>query len=320
MAPQTTEINFGSLGFYSGASIIPPGRYCLQFNTCMNSGKQGNQKPRLGVNINFLPLDDPQPDKALDQFYSMGSKADQNFAPNSTGKGLAKVPGAAGTSLQENTNWQIFLKSLYDCGLPEGVFSNDLSVLDGVWVTVDSVKEPDERKSYRQSSATATAIAGVVGGAGVADPAQAGFDQNRTNMIAVVTEIIEGGAPWEGGGGIPEAPKGKAKAAPKAAAKPVPVAAPKAAAKVPPPPPAAAAEEDLNIPDIASNALTNALMGKKTLSLAKLRMAVFNGVTKSHNEETAATVVSDILDDASMFSTVLGELGYGVVGANVVLV
>lgn len=317
MTPQTQEINFlGSLDFYSGASVVPPGKYILsKIQVVMDSGKQGNMKARLGVRVGFLPFDKPQPENEIAHFYSMGSKADQGFAPNATGTGLAKIPGATATTLQENTNWMIFFKSLLDSGLPQGMFSNDVTPIIGTWVSVDQVDEPEERKSYRQSSATASAVAGVAA-PGVAGQATQGQQEFRGNSkIPVVTEILEGGSPWEGGGGIPAvaaSANGKGKATPIAKAKPA-VAAPAPAA------PAASADES-DYRDIASEAMTNVIMSKpKGLKFAQLKVGTFNALSKSHGDDVAATVVARILDNKEQLDSVLDELGYSVVGTDVKL-
>jgi hypothetical protein len=228
----------------------------------------------------------------------MGSKADQSFAPNpETGKGLVAIPGAIGQTLNHSTNWALFLKSMYDSGLPKGIFSNDLSVLDGVHVHLQNVPEPEERKGFAQS-ATGEA---------------AGMPQDdRKRTIAIVTEIKDGGMPWEGGGGVPAAgatptsAKAPAKA-PVKAATPAPVAA------------ETADTEDIHTAAIdgVTDVLTKKPNGCPRLAL---RTGTFNAIKSKHGEDMAANVINTYFegaDAAESLSNLLGELGYVIEGTTV---
>ena len=74
-------VNFGEMGMYAGGAFIPDGDYALEFNVVMHQPKDQNGVPkgptRLGVMVDFYPFSNPTDDGKLQQFYSMGSKADQ---------------------------------------------------------------------------------------------------------------------------------------------------------------------------------------------------------------------------------------------------
>lgn len=291
--PTADGLNFGSLDFYSGGFTLPKGRYALEFNVIMRSMTRadGSQvgKPRLGVMINAHPLDGGDPHE---QFMSMGSKADISFAPNPAGKGVVSIPGAPATTAPRNTNWNIFLKSLYDCGLPKGIFQNDISVLDGIWVQTDLIPEPEERKSY-----------------GSTETGEAQSEARAPGLIPVVSEIIDGGKPWEGGGGF---------------SSPAPAAAPsKPAAKVAPGRPVAVAapapaSSDVDNEDVTTAAISgiSAVLEAEPngTSKLKLRMGAFKSVTASAGAEMAQAVIDTCFTSDEVLNGLLGQLGYTVVG------
>lgn len=293
--------NFGDLGFYSAGGGIPEGDYIWTDLTVMMFQAQtqagvARGPLRLGVMITMLPLEDPRDELARTQFYSMGGNADKVFAPNpETGKGIVAIPGAAGTSMNNSTNWAVLLKSLYDSTLPLGIFTNDVSVLEGMHVHMANVPEPEERKSFRQQAATGEAAA-----------QQQDQPQSR-GTVAVVTEIKEDGKPWEGTGGIPQAtatkPNGVAKPEPKPVAKPVA--------------PAAAASDD-DLLTVAINGISDVL-GKNPNGMVKLKLRTktFAAVKEASGEENANKVINTyfVTDDA--LNAVLVDVGYSVQGAQV---
>lgn len=299
-------VNFGDLAFYSGGFTLPKGRYALSFDALIhantkNDGSRGVE--RLGIMLNAVPIDaegnaigEPQP-----QFLSMGSKAMQSFAPDpETGKSIVPIPGAPASTLPRDTNWMLFLKSLYDCGMESGVFTNDLTVLDGIWVLTDLVPEPEGRKSW---------------GANTGEVQQ---ERQGPQMIPVVSEILA--KPWEGEGGMPEAaeePKKKAgkpapKAAPKAAAKPAAKVAPKAK-----PAPEPDGDEDA-IRSAALNGVS-AFLEKNPKGGTKLLLKVqtFAHAKKNADDETAQAVIDTFFDDDDALNGLLGDLGYKVSGGQV---
>jgi hypothetical protein len=205
--PEVTGVNFLNPDFYTGGGGIPPGPYALEFFVQMFQAKdktgRSNFDARLGVRVRAHSLTDPDKrgDNAYEQFYSMGTDAHKSFQPNPhTGKSLVAVPGGPASTLPRLTNWDVLLKSLYDSGLPAGIAINDISVLDGVHVTMSQIPEPEERKSF-------------------ATPGNEADTQRKGGgRISVVSEIHEDGKPWEGTGGIPgvETDKGQSKSTGKA--------------------------------------------------------------------------------------------------------
>jgi hypothetical protein len=269
----------------------------------MSNPKEGSGNvSRPVVELKAHDLNDPEHrgDKAYTEQLSMGSKAHLSFAPDpDTGKGFVSIPGAAATTLASKSNWDLFRQSLYNSGLPEGIFEGDMSVLDGMHVHIQRIPEPEERKTFRASTGEA---------------AMSGNANQAPKTIPVVSEIHEDGKPWEGTGGVPEdEPKpAKGKATAKAAAKPAVGKKP-----APAPEPEAEAEESEDAGVILTNALA-AELEKKPNGLPKLalRTSVFSAVKKANGNDVAQAV-SAIMDDAKAFAATLGELGYQIKGVNV---
>ena len=157
-------VNFGDTSMYSGGVFLPDGKYCVYYDVMMyqpTDQKTGAPKGKsnLGVMISFYPLANPVEDAKIQKFYSMGQKADESYAPNpETGKGIVAVPGAKGQNLNDKTNWMMWLNSMEQSGLPKGVFTNDISVCDGMWVYVTSVDEPEERKGFQSATGEVQAL------------------------------------------------------------------------------------------------------------------------------------------------------------------
>jgi hypothetical protein len=337
MTPATVlagGINFGDISMYSGGAFIPEGNYCLyfyvmQYQPTDKTTGAPKGKSNLGVMIHFYPLSNPTEEAKLEKFYSMGQKADESFAPNpDTGKGVVLIPGAKGQTFNDKTNWFLFLNSLMQSGLPPGVFTNDATTIDGVWVHIASMDEPAERSTYAKATS------------------EVALDADRKpGKIAVVTEILEGGAPWEGGGGLPAAPvevAAPAAVAPRAAtpvARPVaaPAAArpatvaPRAAAAPPTPrpvaprPPAAAAHAPIAPSAVANedvrthaiNAVGDVLASNLNgISRVALRTSTFASAEKKVGQEIAGQIINEFFEPAGQanLENLLGEMGYKIVG------
>jgi len=313
MTPNA-EVNFLDLGMYTAGGGLPEGDYALTFNVLMfQATKQNGQTagpPRLGVMITAHSLTDPAAEPR-DQFYSMGSNADKVFAPNpDTGKGLVRIPGATGGTLNNSTNWAMLLKSLHDSGMPSGLASNDLSVLDGIHVHMTNVPEPQERAGFKSQTAEVT-------------------EERKAGTIAIVTEIKEDGKPWEGTGGIPEAAPAKApvKAGIKAPAKVAPAAAKpgvkppvKPAVKAPAKPvPAPAAEpEALDEETLAAYATDGlaTVLGQNPNGVAKssLRVNTLKYLTETYGEEVANSVVETYFADVASLNSIINGIGFNAAG------
>lgn len=293
--PTASGPNFGSLDFYVAGGGMPEGDYALEFIVLMFQAKKltgANAGPeRLGVQIKAHPLAGGEP---REQFYSMGGNAHLSFQPDpETGKGLVAVPGGPGSNLNNQTNWAIFLRSLYDSGLPIGIFENDLSVLDGVHVHMANIPEPEERKGF-----------------GASKTGEAG-EERKPGLIAVVTEIKEDGKPWEGTGGLDiAAPKAAPKAGPKAVAAPAKKAAP-----------APVAEETGEGEDVSEAAIqgTSSVLEKSPQGVTKLalRTGTFKAVNEKLGGEMANAVINTYFGSDDTLNVLLGQLGYVVAGGQV---
>jgi hypothetical protein len=284
--------NFLQLGMYVGGFTLPEGDYCIFFNVIMFDGTGAKKvPPRLGVMATCHSLTDPAAEPR-DQFYSMGTNADKSWLPNATGKGLAAVPGAPSTTLPMNTNWNLFLKHLYDCDPGMGdVLFNDLTVLDGIHLHMMQVPEPEERKSY-----------------GTTQTGEGALDK-VASKIAVPTEIKENGKPWEGGGGLPTPVAGK----PKPSAKAAPA---KGNGATGAPTPAAATDDDIKNAAIAG--VTN-MLEKQPSGVPRmlLQTQVLNDVTKTMGKDMSDAVGAAYFKSVPALDALLAEVGYAVQGAMV---
>lgn len=306
-------VNFGSLGMYVAGGGLPEGDYALEFECQMFQAKKQDGSTagpiRLGVMVTAHSLTEAAAEPRS-QFYSMGGNADKSFAPNpDTGKGLVVVPGSAGSTLNNSSNWAYLLKSLYDCGMPEGVFVNDLTAIDGVWVHVSSIPEPEERKGFQSQTGEVAEV-------------------RKAGTISIVTEIKEGGCPWEGGGGFEAAPAPTpaAPVKPKGVVKPLakpPVAKPALVKPKPAPPEPVAAAEAVDEDEVAtaavsgvSTVLESAPTGCKKL---KLRTGTFKAVTDESGAAMAQTVMETYFTSDENIDVLIGPLGYAVKGVDIVV-
>lgn len=298
-APAPAGVNFGSADMYVAGGGLPEGDYVwTDLNVQIFEGFGAVKgKPRLGVMITMQSLNDLTADPRQ-QFYSMGGSADKSFAPNPvTGKGLVAVPGGPGLTLNNQTNWAILRQSLMDSGLPEGVFTDDVSVLEGIWVHMHNQPAPEERKGFGNKMAE------------VQD------DRKGPDNIAVVSEIKEDGKPWDGTGGLPEAAPAVTKVAPKAAG-PVKVA-PKAAAKAAP----VAAPVDEDVQSVAIAGVTSVLEKAENANgcpKVRLRTGTFAAIKASHGDDMAQAVAEEYFATDDSLNALLGQLGYVVKGLQVV--
>lgn len=304
--PPVEGFNFGDMDLYAGGFTLPEGEYAMEFDVRMHAGTKADGSPsgaaRLGVMITAHPLRGGEP---IPQFMSMGSNAHLSFAPNPvTGKGVVVVPGGAGANPNNKTNWFLFLKSLYDCGLPKGIFTNDLTTIDGVWVRTQNIPEPEERKGF-----------------GASKTGEAQQEERKAGLVPLVSEILDGGKPWEGSGGFDFTP---AAAAPVAVARPAfaaRAAAPVAAARRPAAvaaPVAEVAADDADVFTAAINGATEVLT-KNPAGVTKLlmRTGTFKAVNEKQGAEMAQAVIDSYFGSDDALNTVLGQLGFAVVGTSI---
>lgn len=299
-APVATGVNFGSLDMYVAGGGLPEGDYIwADLDVRMHQATDrvtGSNKgaARLGVMITLLDLNNPVEETMRTQFYSFGTGADKSFAPNAAGTGIVPVPGGPATTFPNSTNWAIMLKSLYDCSLPEGIFTNDVTALKGMHVHMANVPEPEERKGFQSKAATG----------------EAAVEERRAGTIAVVTEIKDDGKPWEGTGGVPEA-KPAVKANGKVSTMPKKTAAPA---------PAEAIEDDDDIAAAAINGITEVLTAKPDgCPKLALKIGTLQAVKKAQGEDMASAVIDAYFGDDASLNGLLGQLGYVVAGPAVKL-
>jgi hypothetical protein len=297
-------INFGDLesGLYVSGGGLPEGDYIWTDLTVQMHEGFGTvkQTPRLGVMITMVPLESPE-SESRQQFYSLGSSADKNFAPDpNTGKGMVAIPGASGITLNNQTNWAYLLKSLKDSGLPPGTFTNDVSVLEGIWVHMQNIPEPKERAGFVNRTAEVEQV-------------------RRENTIAVVSEIKDDGKPWEGTGGIPDAAPAK-KGPVKVASKPVAKTATKPAVEEEAVEEAAEETEgtDEEVQIAAMGALATVLeKNKKGMAKVTLKTSAGKEVKNTYDQAMLTKVVDTYWTTDDALNSLLGEIGFQVVGAMV---
>ena len=305
MTATAPAVMIGDLGAYTGGFTIPPGAYAMEFSVQMYEPAEEKARAkfggaRLGVVVKYHSLVEASQrgENALHAFYGMGNSAMQSFTPNpATGKGLVAIPGAPGGSLNNSTNWFVLLKSLYDSGLPAGVFTNDFSVLDGMHVTTALIDEPEERASFRSKTAEVQ-------------------QEQRKNKICVVTEIHDDGKPWEGTGGIPAVGAGAPiPAAKTAATKPTARAAAPAAKAAPA---AATTVDSADILEAAINCGSD-ILGNNAKGMAKVgfKTQAFSAVKAKYNDDMAQAVQNTFFLTDEATNGLLSQLGYAVVGAMV---
>lgn len=331
--PVVEIVNLGDDALYSGGGGFPEGNYALYFDLRNYQAVKQNGAaagpPRLGVMISAYDLSEANPSAAQprEQFYSFGSTADKSFQPTPDGKALMRVPGGPATTLQDSTNWAVLRQSMIDCDpMIQQVFQGDFSVLDGMWAHMSHIPEPEGRKSYKAKTAD-------------------DFQQSdRPRTIVIVSEVMEGGKPWEGGGGVPDTAVSAAPAAPVAAAppaRPAPAGRPAAPAPRPavaapaarppaarpalaprpapaPPPPAAAAVSDEDVMNAASGAASTVL-GKFPGGLAKtlFRVNTFTEAQAAYGDATAQAVIEMYFANDDATNVLLGSLGYSIQGATI---
>ena len=298
----SSGFNLGDLSGYSSGGVLAEGDYCLKdFTVQMFQGTKADGSPagasRLGVMITLVPLAGGEEHT---QFYSFGSKAHESWQPNpETGKGLIQVPGGPGTPPNASTNWAVLLKSMYDSGLPQGVLSDDFSVLDGMWVHMANVPEPQERKSFVSKTGEAAV-------------------EDKARTIAVVTEIKDDGKPWEGTGGVPEV-AAPAKPGPKVV-KPVsgPVSGAVQKATTTRTAPASTGPSE----DVESAALTGVgeVLADKPKGCTKLilRTGTFKAVSTAHDQKMASAVIDAYFGSDEALNSLISQHGFAVKGPMVV--
>lgn len=309
-APTAAGVNFLQLDFYAPTAFLPEGDYCLFFQVKHNQAVdkvtgQPKGDNRLGVEITAYDLTNPTEEAKKTQFYGMGKEALLNYAPNpETGKGLVPLPGSSGARLNDSTNWMLFLKSLLDCDPNlSSVLSNDLSVIDGVWVHIQNIPEPESRKNMSSSTSE-----------GQSQP-------NQPRTVAVVSEIKDNGKPWEGTGGLPTAPVRSNVTITSRDVGKLPTAFLKSAAPAqqPLPPPTTGAVDEEDVLDAAVQATTGVMSKAKNGTMLKIQLKtnVVKHLDDNYNKEIKQAVMDKFFSSDEALSQFLEELNFTLSGVTV---
>lgn len=289
---------FLDLDFYSGGFLLPEGLYAMEHNVVLHTftDKDGNTKgdPRLGVMLTAYPINEKGESigPPVNQFESMGTSAHKSYMPSEDGKSVAPVPGGQGT-VSNKANWFFYLESMINTGMPKGI--GDLSAIDGVWVRTANIPEPEERKGFGGTTS------------------EVEQKPRGNNKMPVVTEILDGGKPWEGTGGIPgDTPKA---AAPKTA-KP----GPKGVVGKPAAAPAAAALDE-SILNAATNGVASVLSkpaNAKGMVKLMLKTHTFKAVKDAESDEVANAVINHFFgEDPTALTSLLAELDFKINGTRI---
>lgn len=285
---------------YSGGFNIPEGDYALELIAQMEPPRKDGTVSRYGNRPGVLVVAHPRAGgDAIEQFLSLGNKAKGSWVPTADGKGFAPLAGGPGNSPNRSANWVVFLDSMLQCDSAIAGLGSSLSVLDGTWVHITPMPEPEDRKGFKSKAAT---------GDGGEEEEQQEFKGPR--FIPNVTAILEGGKPWLGGGGFgpatpaaPAAPAAAPRRAPVAAAPPVVVAAPVEEL----------AGDNEELIDVVNNALAEVLTKPehlKGLKRMKLRMEVHGLINAKYDAQTATDALNTFFAQDNALLSVLGPIGY----------
>lgn len=288
VAKMGGSFNFGDDAGYQSGYTLSKGAYLWRTVRCIEHSGYGDKKgkPRLGAEITLVNLADGSELQPI--FVSFGTKAILSFVPSEDGKGIEPRVGGPSLQISGKTNWDYLRKSLFDVA-PEAktLLQSDLTVLEGLWAEMTSVLVPEERKSYAKSK--------------TGDDEDDEFTKNEgPQMMPVITGIVKGGKPWEGGGGeLEDAPAPR-----KAAARP----GQKASAPVVE---AGGDDEELDLTIAAG--MQEGIGDKKALPLSHLRLATFKAV-KASQGDAVAQQVQKAFDDKPRIERCLSDLGWVIEG------
>ena len=311
--PSGGSVNFGGDGFFTGGGLgLPEGDYAVTFHTQMYQPTKQDGTPSktpafLAVVGTFYPIDrsGTRIGEPEEHPFGCGSKAHESFLPSPNGKGFVAVPGGKGNGMWSLSNFGIFFDSLKNAGLPPGLVTSSFEPMDGIWVHTRNIPEPEEKRAatLKARSKSKTGMAGMMSNNQQAD------DDRGPGICVVVDEILEGGRPWDGSGGIPD----EQAAAPKTP----PAPKGRGAATKPPatPPPAADATDEETVGNAALDAVSTVL-GAKPGGLTKLALKTeaFTACKKAAGDDVAQAVMEGYLQDDATLAAVLEQLGYKLAG------
>lgn len=278
---------------------IPEGDYAIQWR--VDNERYADGTVPVGSRLTCYPLRGGDP---VVKFITFGKGMEDSWMPGDDGLTVVETPqddpDFVRKAFSKKGNWAILLKSLYDCAPDVPNLSDSFEPVDGLWATIQNIPEPAERASFGQSTA------------------EAAEKKKFLNKIPVITAIVEGGKPWEGGGGFDfletkATPKKKPAFAP-AGVKPKVKPAPE-----PEPEEVTEPEDDNEVEDastVASAAVAAVLAKNKNgLSSALLQTQVFPAVKKDHGAEMAQAVMGILKGDS--YEAILGAHGYKLAGTQI---
>lgn len=286
-----------------GSFDIPEGDYAVQFRVTNEKFADGSMP--VGAMLTCYPLRGGDP---IAKFIKFGTGMENSWMPSEDGMSVIENPDLpedqTRKAFSKKSNWGIFLKSLYDAAPDVPSLSDSFEPIDGLWVTIQNVPEPAERASFGQSTAE-----------------EAEKKKKFPNKIPVITAIVDGGKPWEGGGGFDFAAE-KPKAPVKTVKAQMAAVVAKAKLKVVEPEPDEEAEpeadenEEADASTVASSAVAAFLAKNKAgASSAMLQTQVFSTVKKEHGPEMAQAVMAALKGDE--YEAILGMQGYKLVGTQI---
>ncbi len=276
---------------------IPEGNYAIQYRVV--NAKYTDGTTPIGTEITAFPLGGGDP---VVKFITYGKGMEESWMPSGDGMSVLETEQEEDfvrKPFSKKGNWAVHLKSLYDAVPDIPNLSDSFEPIDGIWATIQNIPEPEERSTFGQSTAEETEKR-----------------KKFPNKIPVITAILDGGKPWEGGGGFDF----EAKPTKTVAKKPAPPAVKPKAKPTPEPEEEAEEEQDENEASDATTVADSAVAAflaknKAGSSSAMLQTSVFSAVKKEHGAEMAQAVMGILKGDS--YEALLGGHSFELKGVMV---
>lgn len=275
---------------------FPEGDYAFQLR--VDNEKFADGTVPIGCRLTGLPL---RGGEAVEKFISFGKDMERSWIPTPDGMSIAENPefpeDETRKPFSKKGNWAIFLKSIRDCD-PAVPLNDSFEPIDGFWGHLQNIPEPTERAAYGQGTA------------------EQSEKPKYPRKVPVITAILEGGKPWEGGGGFDLEAAPAKKVTPPVAKKPG-IGTKKAVAPVEPEEEAEEEttdeNEELDAATVADSAIAVILAKNKAgMSSAMLQTNVFSAVKKEHGDAMAQGVMKVMKGDG--YEALLGMHQFALVG------
>jgi len=289
--------------FVSGGGV-PDGDYCIFAEYAIHTPTDkatGAPKgdPKLGVMVTYYAINDlaAEPRK---QHYSVGRNAHKSFMPNADGSGIVPIPGAPPQPFYHDTAWEVFINEAVNAGVPDKLPGP--KSLNGFWVHITQVNEPESWSKMPQTGATAE----VQG------------KPREPVKIAVISQILPGGNPLQGGGGLEALQKGAKPVSTVVTAKDIKaIVGATAAATLP--------ADGVNLEDLAAaveEAATAALEkpeNSKGMPRGKFRQEVGDFLDAQFGADVKDAAFTEVISNEAELNKILGKLGFVLQGLQVKL-